>query len=265
MEYIEPRSVKRLEDEIAELERQELERLNGQTEETDEPEDEPAVQTKPLDKEEETFKKRYSDLRRHTQKLNDRIKELEQRDAERERQSSMPDLTSIEEARAWAEANPKAAEIIKAIATEQVSNIAPKHEEVKAVQEKLDRIKQETRIRKSHPDFDDIVADDEFHEWAESQPIRIQDLIFRSSDADDVIWALDLYKKSKGGVDTGREAAREVKGRGTTTAPKVKGEGRFTESQVQKMSLQEYEKNAQAIEKAMKDGTFIYDLSGAAR
>lgn len=265
MEYIAPRSVKRLEDEIAELERQEAEKAQDEQDE-DEQEDEPVNEHKPLDKEEETFKKRYSDLRRHAQKLNDRIKELEAQEKEQARANSMPNITSVEEAKAWAEANPKAAEIIKAIATEQVTSIAPSFDEVKTVKENLDRIKQETRIRKAHSDFDDIVADDNFHEWADKQPSRIQNLIY-GTDADDVIWAINLYKKETDAGDKtpAKDAAREVRSKGSSTAPKSQAEGRFSESQVQKMSLADYEKNAAAIEKSMKDGTFVYDLSGAAR
>jgi len=39
----------------------------------------------------------------------------------------------------------------------------------------------------------------------------------------------------------------------------------YKESQVQRMSLSEYEKHESAIQEAIKAGTFIYDLSGGAR
>lgn len=264
MDYIEPRSVKRLEDEIAELERQELERLQGGQEETEQ-EDEPVKDAAPLDKEEETYKKRYSDLRRHTQTLTDKIKALEKAQQERERSEKMPNFASIEEAKEWAEANPKAAEIIRAIASEQVTNIAPKFEDVQAVEEKLTRLKQESAIRKVHPDFDDIVADDEFHDWAESQPSSVQKLVYQG-DASDVIWAINAYKKEKAiAPNPAKDAAKSVRNKGSSSAIAEQAEGRFSESQVQKMSLQEYEKNAAAIEKSVKAGTFVYDLSGAAR
>ena len=263
MDYIEPRSVKRLEDEIAELERQEAERLQSQ--EVTEQEDEPAIETKPLDKEEETFKKRYSDLRRHSQTLTNRIKELEKAQAERERAEKMPNFASVEEAKEWAAANPKAAEIIRAIASEQVTNIAPKFEDVQAVEEKLTRLKQESVIRKAHSDFDDIVADDEFHDWAESQPSSVQKLVYEG-DANDVIWALNAYKKEKAiAPNPSKDAAKSIRTKSSSSAPADQAEGRFSESQVQKMSLQEYEKNEEAIQKSIKAGTFVYDLSGAAR
>ena len=39
----------------------------------------------------------------------------------------------------------------------------------------------------------------------------------------------------------------------------------FTESEVNNMSAQEYEKNADAIMEAIRSGKFIYDMSGNAR
>ena len=41
--------------------------------------------------------------------------------------------------------------------------------------------------------------------------------------------------------------------------------GSFTESQIAKMSAQEYEKQEEAITNAIRSGKFIYDLSGNAR
>jgi hypothetical protein len=41
--------------------------------------------------------------------------------------------------------------------------------------------------------------------------------------------------------------------------------GSFTESQVQKMSPQEYEAKSDAIMEAIRSGKFVYDVSGGAR
>jgi hypothetical protein len=42
-------------------------------------------------------------------------------------------------------------------------------------------------------------------------------------------------------------------------------DGTFYESQVNKMSIQQYEANQEAIEKSMRSGKFVYDVSGSAR
>ena len=267
-DYIAPRSVRRLEDEIAEMEKQ----LLGQTSEEEEDdevveeeqvEQEEEIVAEPVSKEDETFKKRYSDLRRHSQKLADQLKEAIAKVAQLEKQKASPGLPTAEEAEEWAKANPKAAAIIRALAANETAQSSTELEEIK---EKLNRAEQERRIVKAHPDFEQITNDDKFHDWAETQPESVQKLIYSSS-ADDVIWAISFYKeKTKADkFNPQKEAAKAVSGKATTAEPKTEGKGRFTESMVSKMSMSEYEKNEAAIQEAMRNGTFVYDLSGAAR
>lgn len=270
MQTNELRSVTKLEEEIAELERLEQEQA-GQEEEQEEENEENNValveakqEEKPLSKEEETFKKRYSDLRRHSQKLSDDLKAMSERVKELEKQKTSG-LPTAEEAEAWAKANPKAAAIIRALATEQVSHIAPKNEALEEIQAELERTKAEVKIKKVHPDFEEITAENEFHDWAESQPEGIQNLIYDGT-AEEVIWAISQYKKEmKLKTSNPQKEAAKAVGKASPSSPETKGKGRFTESMVNKMSLQEYEKNEAAIAEAMSNGTFVYDLSGAAR
>ena len=269
-DYLVPRSVKRLEEELAELEKQ-LEQPQEEEEEQEEVEPQEQHEEKPLDekpqeglsKEEETFKKRYSDLRRHSQKLADDLKEAQAAIAELKKQKTSPGLPTAEEAEAWAKSNPKAAAIIRAIAANET---ATSSEELNAIKEKLNRAEQEARIVKAHPDFESITNEDEFHDWAEQQPKSVQKLIYSSS-ADDVIWAIGQYKKEMKTEKPNlkKEAAKAVSSKSSSVEPKTEGKGRFTESMVNKMSMQEYEKNEAAIQESIKNGTFIYDLSGAAR
>lgn len=267
-DYIAPRSVKRLEDEIAELEKQFTPEEDEEQEEQEEEQVETEVETnaepqEPLSKEEETFRKRYSDLRRHSQKLADQLKEVEAKLLQAEKQKTSPGLPTAEEAEEWAKANPKAAAIIRALAANETANSSA---ELNTIKEKLNRAEQEARIVKAHPDFEDITAEDEFHDWAEQQPASVQKLIYSSS-ADDVIWAIGQYKKETKTEKPNprKEAAKAVSSKSTSAEPKTEGKGRFTESMVSKMSMSEYEKNEAAIQESMKNGTFVYDLSGAAR
>lgn len=262
-DYIVPRSVKRLEDEIAELEKN----VNGSSEdeeieqeETEEVEEtSEAVEEAPVTKEEETFKKRYSDLRRHSQGLADKVKELE---AALKTQKTSPGLPTAEEAEEWAKANPKAAAIIRAIAMGEATSTS---EEINTIKDKLNRAEQEARIFKVHPDFEDVTSEEQFHDWAEQQPQSVQKLIYSNS-ADDVIWAIGQYKKEKTEKPNHKkEAAKAVSSKTSFAEPKTEGKGRFTESMISKMSMSEYEKNEAAIQESMRNGTFIYDLSGAAR
>lgn len=261
MDYIAPRSVQRLEAELAELEKESQTSVEQEEElETEAPE--PKKVEAHVDQEEETFKKRYADLRRHSQKQSNELKEALSRIEALEKAKNAPDLPSAEEAEAWAKANPKAAAIIRALANEQVGT---KNDDVRAIQQELERTKQETRIKKVHPDFEDITSADEFHDWAENQTQSVQKLIYEG-DADDVIWAISLYKKETNTENPNKHAAKAVSKKASSTAPNDDGGKRtFTESQVQKMSLQEYEKHETAIQEAVKNGSFIYDLSGGAR
>lgn len=258
------RSVQRLEDEIAELEKAgTVEELDEEEEEEVEEEKEEEVAeepSEPLSKEEESFKKRYSDLRRHNQKVVDELKEAQSTLANSKRQSV--GLPTAEEAEEWMKSNPKAAAIIRSIALNETSSGTT---EISAIKEKLNRAEQEARILKVHPDFEEITAQNEFHNWAEEQPESVQKLIF-STAADDVIWSLKQYKKDIAKVpDAKKEAARAVSSKASKAAPGDEGRGHFTESQVAKMSMSEYEQHEDAIQKAIQSGTFVYDRSGAAR
>lgn len=259
MTHIPPRSVSRLEQELEELEKEHM-TASQKEEEVEEEEEEEIVEDAPVSKEEETWKKRHGDLRRLLQKKEEeykaQIKSLE-------RSKTTSDLPSVEEAEQWAKENPKAAAIIRALANEQVS---PNNEEVLAIRNELEMSKQKLRIEKVHPDFEEITDSDEFHDWANEQTQSVQKLIF-DGDAEDAIWAVSLFKKEKkaGKTNPSKEAAKTVSNKVSSAPTDTSGKKRFTESQVQKMSLAEYEVNEAAILESQRSGSFVYDLSGAAR
>ena len=62
------------------------------------------------------------------------------------------------------------------------------------------------------------------------------------------------------------DAAKAVKTKNNSTEPDVdESKNYFKESQVDKMSPEQYEKNQEKIMEAIRSGKFIYDLSGSAR
>ena len=65
--------------------------------------------------------------------------------------------------------------------------------------------------------------------------------------------------------DTSKDAAKTVTTRSTKGQPDTDATGMIKESDVNRMSAQEYEKNADTIMEAIRSGKFIYDLSGNAR
>jgi hypothetical protein len=232
-----------------------------------------------LSAEEKSFKKRYGDLRRHSQQqalaLQKQIDELkEQLTKSTEQQIKLP--TSEEELATWAKTYPDVAKIVETIAIKKAKEqTAALDERFKALDERdklTAREKAELELLKLHPDFDTIRDTDDFHNWAEEQPAWVQQALYENdTDARSAARAIDLYKvdrnigKSKSEKKTSG-AAESINTRGSRSAPSsVDTEGVIYESQVAKMSSLQYEKNVEAIQKAMQTGKFVYDLSGNAR
>ena len=231
----------------------------------------------PLNAEEETFKKRYGDLRRHMQQ------QMMQRDQEIEQvKKQLADATKAqikfpkteEEVEAWSQKYPDVAKIVDTIAQkrvqEAVSDAKVEFEEIKKQQRSIQTEKALLELKKLHPDFDAIRATKEFHNWVDEQPRSVRDALYKNNtDARAAARALDLYKADKG-IRKKRSrnvaaAAQAVNSRGGATTAPTGGKVTFKESQVQSMSPAEYEKNEAAIMDSIKKGLFEYDLTGGAR
>ena len=232
-----------------------------------------------LSAEEKTFKKRYGDLRRHAQQqqtqLQAQIDELRnQLTQSTEKQIKLP--KSEEELSAWAAQYPDVAKIVETIA---LKKIREENQEVKERMKTLDereaqaaRDKAEAELMRMHPDFDKIRDTDEFHDWVEEQPKWVQNALYENdTDAKAAARAIDLYKADMGKNEKprttyDRDVAQSVGTRRGAGAPSNAGEaGVIYESAVEKMTPQQYEKNQEAIQKAIQSGKFVYDLSGSAR
>ena len=257
-------------------EEEELEQMlkeqRGEVEETTEKDEEPT------NAEEKTFKKRYSDLRRHQQKQAEDFKtEL----AELKRQLSdatkkeMKLPKSDEDIEEWAKEYPDVAAIVETIAMKKASEQSSALEErIKAIDEmqsSATKEKAEEELMRLHPDFDDIRDSDEFHEWAESQPKWVQDALYENdNDARSAARAIDLYKVDMGigkkKPKSDKDAAKSVSAKNSRSKPQENEEASYIkESDVQRMSAQEYESRSDEIMEAIRSGKFVYDMSGSAR
>jgi hypothetical protein len=233
----------------------------------------------PTDAEERTFKKRYGDLRRHSQKkesemqkqLDDMRQQLTQLTA---KEIKLP--KSEEELATWAAQYPDVAKIVESIAIkkakEQSAGIEERLKKIDEMEQKTLRERAEGELMRLHPDFDTIKEDDKFHEWVEQQPKWVQNALYENdNDAISAARAIDLYKADMGirtpkAKDSGREAAKEINTRSGRSAPVGENtEGVFYESQVQKMTAEQYEVVEAEIADAMRKGKFVYDISGNAR
>ena len=269
--YSKEEKIKRDEAELEEL----IKQQKGEVEkEATEPE-EPA----PTNAEEKTFKKRYSDLRRYNQEQTKELKiEIEKLKSQlseaTKKEMKLP--KSDDDIEKWAAEYPDVAQIVETIAMkkarEQSLELEEKVKAIDAMQISANKEKAEVELMKLHPDFGEIRDSDDFHEWAEEQPKWVQEALYENdNDARSAARAIDLYKSDR---NIGKEkkskanksAAEAVNTKNTRTKPQENEASSYLkESDVQKMSVQEYEKKSDEIMEAIRSGKFIYDISGSAR
>ncbi len=265
---------KRIEDEEAEL--AELMKAKEEATEDNEQVDEGP---EPKSAEEKTFKKRYGDLRRHAQKTEEKLQEQidqlkAQLDASTKKEIKYP--KSEDELTAWMEKYPDVAKIVETIAMKKANETASEYEnkfkEIDEMKLEARREKAEAELMRLHPDFEQIRDTDDFHNWVEEQPKWVQDALYdNDNDAISASRAIDLYKADMGisgkkRSSSDRDAAKAIGTRSERSSPEAdESNSYFKESDVARMTAQQYEKMADEIAEAIRTGKFIYDLSGSAR
>ena len=254
--------------------------IEGNTEESNEEETAKAKEANTeaeeatLSPEERTYKKRYSDLRKHLNKQTEEIKELKAK-MENAVKGELRPPSSDESIEAWANKYPEIASIVETIATkkadEKFATADQRLQEIDKLNAETHRTKAESEIRKAHPDFDELRDSDDFHTWAGEQPKWVQDALYENQDDPrSVVRVIDLFKVDNG-MDikskkkTTKDAASQVKTKRNTRIDDAGVAGQILESQVQKMTAQQYEARSDEIMEAIRSGKFIYDVSGGAR
>jgi len=266
--YTNEERIKKEEEELEEL----IAEQKGEVEEKKPKEEEPK------NAEEKSFKKRYGDLRRHQQQkekeLEGKISDL-QKQLEQVTKSEIKLPKSDEDLEAWTNKYPDVAAIVETIAIkkakEQSQSLEERVREIDEMKATATKEKAEAELMQLHPDFGDIRDSDDFHEWAEEQPKWVQDALYENNeDARSAARAIDLYKVDRNiktkRSSSSKDAARSVGTRNERSKPQSDAMGNaIRESDVQKMSAVEYERNSDEIMEAIRTGNFIYDLSGSAR
>jgi hypothetical protein len=235
-------------------------------------------EAEPTNAEEKTFKKRYSDLRRHQQQqAEDFKKEIETLKSQLSQaaQKEMKLPKSDEDIETWAKEYPDVAAIVETIAMkkarEQSTALEERMKAIDELQSSASKEKAEAELMRMHPDFGEIRDSDEFHNWAEEQPKWVQDALYdNDNDARSAARAIDLYKAdmgiSKEKPKSDKAAAKSVNTKNSRSKPQEDEKSTYLkESEVQKMSAQQYEKHSDEIMEAIRSGKFIYDISGSAR
>lgn len=231
--------------------------------------------------EEESWKKRYGDLRRKAQAdattLETRLKNLEDQLNEAKQGTVRMPKTEAEVS-AWVKQFPDVADIIKTMI--MVEN-GKTQEEINSLRERnaLDKHELElekalNEVLKKHPDFLEIRSTVEFIDWTQDQPKWVNKALYDEDDVDvqGAIRAIDLFKMD---TQNKNKPAAPAPTRDTTAAtsvrtprtptPTASNDGEWSESRVEGLKRKEYDFYEEEIEKAIRSGKFIYDLSAGAR
>lgn len=233
-----------------------------------------------LEPEEATWKDRYGNLRRHSsdkeKTLKDQIKDLEKKLADKPSVVSDVEFPKTEkELQQWQEKFPDMARIMDRLvekkAAEMFKQAEQKFEQYDKVTEDLAFSQFMSKVRKRHPDVDEVVAHDnaDFHGWVESQPKWFSDMIYdQFEDSDSVIRILDIYKREKGltkqdNKKRDKDAVKNVTSGSKPNISTEKEDKKLKESDIQRMSPQEYSERQEEIKAKLRKGEIIMDISAA--
>ena len=246
-------------------------------EDDNEPQQQKATRKKAPSSEDEpstNYKKRYDDLKKHyDQKLSEfKRTEQELRDQAKEAEPQYQAPKTQEDLDRFRTEYPDLYDTVETVAHMR------SQQEVEALRSKLSVIEQreaeiaareaESALQERHPDFDQIRGDDSFHEWAQEQPDQIQDWIYNNpNNVTLAVKALDLYK-----LETGKGHSAKTKGRPKkepqegsdadiestkTTNVDAKQAKIWTESEIAKMSLDQFDKYEEEIREALIEGRVV--------
>lgn len=233
--------------------------------------------------EEESWKKRYADLRRYQSKAEENLKreneELTKR-LELALKGHIKAPKSDEEIEAWMSEYPEFAGILETIVQKRISEATSKTqvklEQLEQEQKNIEREKAVIELKKRHSDFEKLVKSSEFHDWLSNQSKKDQDAIYRSLDVDDADFVIGKFKarknssKSQGDDEEFdfNEAAKVVKTSSNREPIEDFGDYDFTESQIERESKRNrnwYSQNEEKIMTALRKGRILMDISGGAR
>ena len=226
------------------------------------------VETNPYNKVD--YKKRYDDLKRYydrklgewTSKENDLKTQL------RDNRPKYQPPKSKEELETFKAEYPDIYGVVETVSHLQSENqMQTLQEEVESLKKRNEALAQreaQLELGRLHPDFNDIKESDDFHNWADSQPMEIKSWIYENnSDGKLAARAIDLYKKDRGlGLDKKTETKTTTQNQGADLLVKTReqvqvpqsNEVVFNRSDIAKMSDEEFMQYEKDIVKAQREG-----------
>ena len=226
------------------------------------------VETNPYNKVD--YKKRYDDLKRYydrklgewTSKENDLKTQL------RDNRPKYQPPKSKEELETFKAEYPDIYGVVETVSHLQSENqMQTLQEEVESLKKRNEALAQreaQLELGRLHPDFNDIKESDDFHNWADSQPMEIKSWIYENnSDGKLAARAIDLYKKDRGlGLDKKTETKTTTQNQGADLLVKTNeqvqvpqsNEVVFNRSDIANMSDEEFMQYEKDIVKAQREG-----------
>jgi uncharacterized protein YutD len=226
------------------------------------------VETNPYNKVD--YKKRYDDLKRYydrklgewTSKENDLKTQL------RDNRPKYQPPKSKEELEAFKNDYPDIYGVVETVSHLQSENqMQTLQEEVESLKKRNEALAQreaQLELGRLHPDFNEIKESDDFHSWADSQPMEIKSWIYENnSDGKLAARAIDLYKKDRGlGSNKKTETKTATQNQGADLLVKTReqvqvpqsNEVVFNRSEIAKMSDEEFMQYEKDIVKAQREG-----------
>jgi uncharacterized protein YutD len=215
------------------------------------------------------YKKRYDDLKKYYDRKLGEWSSKES-DLKVQLQENRPKYTppkSKEELDAFKNDYPDIYGVVETVSHLQSQS------EVKTLQEELEILKKantslqqreaQLELSKYHPDFEDIKESDDFHEWADAQPMEIKKWIYENNSSGALAArAIDLYKKDRGlGLDK-KTTKSKSKADGADLLVKTNEQAQipegtdkfFRRSDIAKMSDDEFIQYEKEIVKAQREG-----------
>ena len=226
------------------------------------------VETNPYNKVD--YKKRYDDLKRYyDRKLGEwNSKENDLKTQLRENRPKYTPPKSKEELDSFKKEYPDIYGVVETVSHLQSEN------QMQTLQEEVDSLKKQNsalaqreaqlELARIHPDYNDIKESDDFHNWADSQPMEIKSWIYENnSDGKLAARAVDLYKKDRGlGLDKKTETRPVQKNEGADLLVKTNeqvqipqtNESVYSRDDIAKMSDEEFMQYEKDIVKAQREG-----------
>ena len=230
-------------------------------------EEQTATQNKPYSQ--PNYKKRYDDLKKHYDtKLNEfRTREQELANKVQQAQPVYEAPKSLEELERFKSEYPDVYEVVESVAhlksEDKIKGLTDKVAIIEAREQDIMRREAEKDLMEKHPDYSDLRNNDDFHNWAETQPEEIQDWIYNNpNNASLASKAIDLYKMEVGSStsvrqqkpSSNRQAQASEMVSTKTTSVEAKEPKIWTQEEIAALPMDEFDRLESEIDRALEEG-----------